>query len=493
MAAIGGALDAEVTFDGIFGSHMVLPRDREVTVSGTTDKPSEPIEVTFGDAKVRATVRGGTWKAVLPAMPASATGRELTVAQGEAKTTLNDVLVGEVWLASGQSNMLFRLNQSEGGARAIADSANPLFRFYHAEPQVHTNPASYGERERNLLKKGRMFAGSWAKSSPATTPRMSAVGYYFGQKLQKLLGVPVGVVHTSVGGAEMMAYMPESQFKKKPYKACATSSWLDSPSISAWVRGRARRNIGSDLEAPHPYKPGYLFGTGIAPWKNFPLAGVVWYQGESDAEIPDVAQNKKVLSDMILAWREAFGSPELPFLMVQLPRINDGAPLRAYWPEFRQVQAEVAAELPCVACVTTLDLGSTNADVHPPRKMEVGERLADVAAAKVYGKKTAVSGPAFHQAKVKGSTVLLGLKHAEGLATTNGAAPVGFEVAARDGKFVAAEAQIKGKTLVVHAAEVAKPAYVRYGWFTFMEPNLVNGDKLPAVPFTVDLRASAKK
>lgn len=493
LIASSGTLFADVVFDGIFGSHMVLPRDREITVTGTTDSPSKPIEITFGGAKVKAAVKGKTWKAVLPSMPASSKGRKLTVAQGGVETVLDDVLVGEVWLASGQSNMLFRLNQSAGGAQSIASSENPLFRFYHAEPQVHTNAVPYGEKEKQILKEGRMFSGSWAVSSPATSPRMSAVGYYFGQKLQKLLGVPVGVINASVGGAEMMAYMPESMLKKKEYKSCATPRWLESPYMSAWVRGRARKNMGKDIDAPHPYKPAYLYETGIAPWSSFPISGIIWYQGESDAEIQSMEQNKKLLVDMITSWRNAFGTLELPFLMVQLPRINDKTPLRAYWPEFRQVQAEVATELPGVECVTTIDLGSTNSDVHPPRKTEVGERLADVAAAKVYGKKVPFSGPVFEKAKVKGSTILLAWKHSDGLQTANGAAPVGFEVAGRDGNFSPAEAEIKGRHILVRSKEVAKPVCVRYGWFTFMEPNLVNGDKLPAAPFTANLKSSVKK
>ena len=489
----GGTLLADVAFDGMFGSHMVLPRDREISVTGTTDAPSTPVEITFGDTKVKAVVKGKTWKAALPAMPASAEERKLTATQGGTEATLDDVLVGEVWLASGQSNMLFRLNQSAGGAQAIAASENPLFRFYHAEPQVHTNAAPYGEKEKKILKEGNMFAGSWAASSPATSPRMSAVGYYFGQKLQKRLGVPVGVIHASVGGAEMMAFMPPSMLKKKEYKSCATPRWLESPYMSAWVRGRARKNIGNDLDAPHPYKPAYLFETGIAPWTSFPISGVIWYQGESDAEIPGMEQNKKLLADMIASWRDAFGAPELPFLMVQLPRINDKTPLRAYWPEFRQVQAEVAADVPGVECVTTIDLGSTDSNVHPPRKTEVGERLADVAAAKVYGKNVPFSGPVFEKAKVKGSAVLLAWKHADKLQTANGAAPAGFEVAGRDKKFFPAEAEIKGRHILIRSKEVSKPVFARYAWLTYIEPNLVNGDKLPAVPFTADLKSSVKK
>lgn len=486
--AAAGSVNAAVVFDGIYGSHMVLPQGRQVPVTGTTDTPSKPIEITFGSAKVKARIEGKTWKAVLPPLPVSTEGKALSAEQGDSKTTFEDVLVGEVWLASGQSNMLFRLNQASGGAEAIAQSANPLLRIYHAEPQVPTSSPAYGEKEKKLLQEGNMFAGSWAVSGPASTPRMSAVGYYFGQKLQKELGMPVGVIHTSLGGSEMMAWLPASMLKKKEYKSCATSRWLESPYMSAWVRGRARQNIGSDLSAPHPYKPSYLFETGIAPWTGFPISGVIWYQGESDAEIASMPQNKKLLTDLIASWREAFRAPELPFAMVQLPRIRDKSPLRAYWPEFRQVQSEVAREMPGVYNVVTIDLGSTNSNVHPPRKVEVGERLANTVAACVYGKKVPYSGPVPVKAQVRGSSVVLGLKYAQGLATADGAAPTGFEVAGRDGRFVPAEARIEGSSLVVHAREVAKPAMVRYGWFTYMEPNLVNSARLPAAPFSIELK-----
>lgn len=492
VLAAAALADAAVVFDGVYGSHMVLPQGRVVTVSGVTDTPSSPIEITFGNAKVKARIEGKRWKAQLPPMPASAEGKALVAEQGGVRATLEDVLVGEVWLASGQSNMLFRLDQSSGGREAIARSADPGLRVYHAEPQVHTSPPAYGEKEKKMLKEGRMFAGSWAVSGPSTTPRMSAVGFYFGRKLRKELGVPVGVIHTSLGGSEMMAWLPPAMLRKKEYKACATSRWLESPYMSTWVRGRARQNIGSDLDAPHPYKPGYLFETGIAPWASFPISGIIWYQGESDAEIQSREQNKKLLVDLIRSWREAFNAPGLPFAMVQLPRINDKTPLRAYWPEFRQVQSEIAKEMPGVYNVPTIDLGSTDSNVHPPRKVEVGERLADTVAARVYGKKIPYSGPVFDKAKVKGAAVLLKLRHSEGLTTTDKAAPAGFEIAARDGRFVAADAKIVGADILVCAKEVTKPAMVRYGWFTYFEPNLVNSAGLPTAPFTVELKKQAR-
>lgn len=213
-----------------------------------------------------------------------------------------------------------------------------------------------------------------------------------------------------------------------------------------------------------------------------PKVSFILHQGESDAEIQDMEQNKKLLKDIITSWRRRMNNPDMPFIMVQLPRINDKTPLRAYWPEFRQVQTEVARELPGVSCVVTLDLGSTNNDVHPPRKVEVGERLAATALKKVYGKEVAASGPQITGYTEKNGKVKVRFKYANGLKTTNGAAPVGFELAGADKKFVPATAEIQGETVVLSAPGVKHAIYLRYGWAVFMEPNLVNESGLPAAP-----------
>lgn len=481
LSLLCSSVGTAVEFDSVFGDHMVLQQGKPLLISGTTDKGGD-VTVTFGDTKVKAAVKGKKWQATLPPQTAAAEGKTLTATQGSATAELTDVVVGEVWIASGQSNMLFRMNQTDTGKTAIAESANSNLRFFHSEPQLHTNNAVYNEAEVQRLQDNRMYEGHWAVSTPESSPRMSAVGYYFGKELQQQLGVPVGIIHAALGGSEMLAWMPEKTLKKK-YADCLTAKWLESKYISAWVRGRASKNLGGNKEGNHPYQPGFLFKTGIAPWKNFPVAGVIWYQGESDAEIQDMKQNSKLLTDLISAWRQELGNPALPFLQVQLPRINDKTPLRAYWPEFRLVQADAAAKMPGVECVTTIDLGSTNSDVHPNRKVEVGERLAKTAAAKVYGKDVECSGPVITGVQKQGNKLVLALAHAEGLHTKNGAAPVGFEVAPANGDFKPAEARIEGGSIILTSPEVKSPARARYGWATYMEPNLVNGAELPTVPY----------
>lgn len=473
---------AEITADKIYADHMVLQQGQAVPITGTCNGKGE-VTVSFNGQTVQAEVKKGKWRAVLAPMQANAQGQELTITQGEDALVLQDVLVGEVWVASGQSNMLWRLNQT-GDRNSLQGAAVPQLRFYHSQPQVHTNAAAYGDRERTILKNDEMYSGAWYADAAQTRASMSAVGYYFGRELQAQLGVPVAVVHASLGGSEMMAWMPEDVLNKK-YRECTGAAWLDSKYMSAWVRGRARQNIGKDLNAPHPYKPGYLFRTGIAPWVDFPVAGVIWYQGESDAEIQDMEQNYTLLKDLIMGWRKEFGRKELPFLQVELPRINDKSALRAYWPEFRAVQRRAADKLDNVYALTTIDLGSTNSDVHPPRKLEVGTRLAALAAAEVYGKEVEASGPVVSKLVPRGKTITLHYTHAAGLKTTDGAAPVGFELSADGKTYHPATARIDGETVVLESAAVKTPKYARYAWCTFMNPNLVNSAGLPAVPYAV--------
>lgn len=475
---------AAVQFDALYGDHMVLQQGQPVPVCGTTDTPGKAISVSFGDVTVPAQVKGKKWQAVLPAQAVCAEGKTLSAKQGKDTTELTDVVVGEVWIASGQSNMLFRMNQTPTGGADVTGIAKPNFRFHHAQPMVHTNNAPYGEADFKRLSSDGMYESQgWSVSGTGDCARMSAVGYWFGSQLAGHLGdTPVGVIHASLGGSEMAAWFPEKLMKKK-YPELLGKSWLESKYVSEWVRGRARKNLGAKPDANHPYAPGYLYDQGIKPWKHFPIAGVIWYQGESDAEIPDMKQNGALLRDLITFWRSELtcGAKEkMPFIMVQLPRINDATKLRASWPEFRAMQDDVAAALPAVYSVNTIDLGSTNSDVHPPVKKEVGTRLAATAAKKVYGKEVACDGPCLKKAEFSKGGVRVTFDHAEGLTTTNGQSPAHFELAGTDGKFVPAAAEIQGDTVFLTAPGVKAPAQVRYAWAVFVDPNLVNKDGLPA-------------
>ncbi len=492
-ACMVGMVRAEFTVDPIFQSHMVLQQGKPVPVSGSCTS-SSPVVVTFGDIEVKGAVKKKKWRAVLPPMKADAVGKTLTVTQGKEKVQLDDVLVGEVWVASGQSNMLWQIKET-GDNDALRQPAIPGFHFYHAQPQVHTKQGAYNDELLARVRENRMYEGSWYEGCAGDCPTMSAVGWYFGRKLHELLDVPVGVIHVSLGGSGMIAWMPTSVVKKK-YKESLSSNWLNCKYMTQWVRTRAKENLARDLSAPHPYKPTCLFENGIRPWLDFPIAGVIWYQGESDAELQDQRQNEDLLKSLITGWRTEFKQPELPFIMVQLPRIKDDKDgLRAYWPEFREVQDRVSKTLPNVYDVTTVDLGTTNTNVHPPRKLEVGERLAATAAACVYDKKDVpYSGPVAKRVSLSEEGVVVEFGHAKGLKSADGKPVAHFELSSDGKKFYPANAEIRdGKLLLTAAGLRQAPEVVRYAWSTFLTPNLVNEDNLPAVPFTLRLESKKKK
>lgn len=488
LSLLAGAapLFAELTVDPIYQSHMVLQQGAKMPICGTATG-TDAVTVTFGDQQVKAQVKDKKWCAMLQPLKADAQGKPLRVTQGNETVELEDVLVGEVWLASGQSNMFWRLVETRD-QEALAAPENPGFRFYHAEPQIHTRPNPYTDELRRKLRAGEMYQGGWSVSSPENSRRMSAVGWYFGKKLQETLGVPVGVIHVSLGGSEMMAWLPKQVIAEK-HKECLDKDWMFSPYMDGfWVRRRVLQNLGDDRETPHPYNPGYLFETGIRPWVNFPIAGVIWYQGETDAESQPDERNARVLKDLINSWRAEFKRPNMPFYMVQLPRIKDMTATRAYWPEFREVQRAVSRSMQHVSYVVTLDLGTTSSDVHPPRKIEVGQRMANMAAAEVYGKSDIpYSGPIFKAAVLKNDKIVVSYEHATGLKTTDGKAPACFEVSADGTHYAPAAASLAGDKVELQCQAIAKPKYVRYAWASFVNPNLVNAAGLPAEPFKAEL------
>lgn len=297
-------------FDRVFGSHMVLPHGKNIPVSGTA-APNREITVTFGNTALKTkTDSKGKWSVTLPPMPPCATGQTLAAVQNGDSAKLEDVLVGEVWLASGQSNMLFRLNQTTTAKEDIAASGDDQLRLLNNVPQAHTNNAPYSAKDFDAVTTDNFYKGQWAASSPATSGPMTAVGYYFGKKLREGLGIPVGIIHSSLGGSEIAAWIPRQVINaNNSFRTLRGNHWLDSPLISDWVRGRARKNISPRLNQgspDHPYKPAFLYESGIAWTTALPITGVIWYQGESDAEIIDNAQNSMLLKTMISSWEKSF-------------------------------------------------------------------------------------------------------------------------------------------------------------------------------------------
>lgn len=366
---------AGLTFARPFADHMVLPHGHDVPVWGTGKSGAE-VKVAFaGHVTTSRCDENGVWKVTLPALRPSAEERELHAKSGDTRITIRDVLVGEVWLFSGQSNMDWPLSRSVGGGEAVRQADHPGIRLFNLSG-APTDGRRYGNPERARLNPKDHFQGTWQRSTPQSAAGFSAIGWWFAEKRRKETGIPVGIVENAIGGSGTEAWLPLDVLGSRPeYAPLLGPEWLDAEKISPWARDRARRNLGENLDAPHPFRPGFLFESGVRWWAGFPFTGVVWYQGETNAELNDPAWNTRLIKDLVTGWRGVIGRNDLPFHLIQLPRIGGSDPLRRFWPEYREAQAEAARKLPGVHLVKTMDLGWDSPDVHPPDKHPVAERL----------------------------------------------------------------------------------------------------------------------
>jgi sialate O-acetylesterase len=432
---------ADVTLPKVLSSHMVLQRERPLAIWGWAE-PGEEVTVTLDAATATAKADPkGDWKVVLPAVKADGKAHTMTIS-GKNKIELDDILIGDVWIGSGQSNMEFGLGGSKGGREAVAAANCPQIRLLHVEKVQTPQPAKdivvfTGARQvKGQLPPPPATGPAWKVCTPQTVPSISAVLYYFGQRLHKELDVPVGLI---------------------------SSSWGGSP-IEAWIVSGA--------------KNGGMYNGMIAPLEPFAVRGAIWYQGETN--VGQGLKYRDKMQSLIEGWRKAWGY-DFPFYFVQIaPFAGYKASLPNLW------EAQVASlKIPGTGMAVITDLVDNLKNIHPNQKFEVGNRLALWALAKDYGKKDLVySGPLYKSTKVEGNKIRLSFAHVGGgLKSRDGKPLAEFEIAAADGKFVPAEAVVDGDTVVVEAKEVASPAQVRFGWRNEANPNLVNKEGLPASPF----------
>lgn len=436
------AADGAITPHALFSEGAVLQQKANVPVWGTTDQ-KEDVTVTIAGQNVKAKPAEGRWKAVLAPLEAGGP-HVLTISQGQDKVEIKNVLVGEVWICGGQSNMQWTLQKSDGGSEAIATSANDKIRLLTVPRKGSDKP------ETNVDVK-------WEIAGPSTTPEFSGVGYFFGRELQKQLSVPVGLIASNYGGT-------------------AAEQWMSTESI----------NSNADLKnMSKPQGANMLYNAMIAPLAPYAIQGVIWYQGESNAG--RAYQYQTLLPAMIANWRHTFGQGDFPFLIVQIAPYEAivKEPSDSIWAEIRDAQLHVSRAVPKTALIVTTDVGDEK-DIHPRRKEPVGMRLALAARALAYGKNIEHSGPAYDSMSVDGDKVTLRFKHAAaGLVAKDGPL-TGFTIAGDDKKFHTAEAKIVGDAVVVSSDKVSNPVAVRYGWAAYPVVNLWNKENLPASPFRTD-------
>ena len=491
-----------LTVSPLFSDNMILQRRRPILIEGMANA-GDKVTVKLG-RKTLKTVTGldGKWSVEFPSMEA-ATELGLTISTKDQSFEYSNVAIGEVWLCSGQSNMRYALGSATGGKEAAAASTDPDLRLYDQWPYWETYdvewPQSAIDSVKNLIY---LRPTTWKTASPETSSGMSAIGYWFAKQLRDSLKVPVGIICNAVGGATAESWIDRNTLEWK--FPVILRDWINNDFIQGWARERAAKNIAykqGDKFARHPYEPCYLFDSAILPLGHPAIAGVLWYQGESNAH--NFEAHEYLFPLLVDSWREWFGDSDMPFYYVQLSSLN-----RPSWPWFRDSQRRLLESRPHLGMAVSSDLGDPT-DVHYKDKKPVGERLARLALHNDYGFNIEPSGPLF-KAVTKASASSLSLcdpirangrrseplsppsvaqevvvtfEYGDGLRPSNGTEVVGFELAGKDMLYHKATCRLEGDRAVLSAPEVKDPVYVRYAWEPYTRANLVNAAGLPASTF----------
>ncbi len=492
--AIGTAAFGNVSLPDVIAGSMVLQQKQALPIWGTAE-PGEAVTVTFG--KIKKTAVGdanGKWRVDLGKLTASFQPQTMTIV-GKNTIELKDILVGEVWLVSGQSNMQWRLPESTNGAVATAAANHPNIRLFNASREV-----AFRRRQGKL--------GVWSACTPETVKEFSAAGYYFGVDLQKKLSVPIGLLNSSYGGSQAEAWTPVAYLNASPdlkptvertriWAAEREKVRVDyAAAIAKWRDDQDKAKAAGARPSPSPGVPDALRDYRIAssiydgmiePLMPFAIKGVIWYQGESNEARAE--QYNILLPTMIRAWRERWGQGNFPFGIIQLPnyRAIKPEPEESAWSFIREAQRLTAINTPNTGLIVTIDIGEAN-DIHPKNKLDVGKRMAVWALRKVYRQKLSDS-PVLIKTEVKnGKIVLTFADVGDGLKIRDGDRLDEFSIAGVDKNWVWADAKIVGKNKVeVWSSKVADPKAVRYAFNSNPKhPNLTNNSGIPASPFRTD-------
>ena len=476
---------APIALAPLFSDHMVLQRDIDVPVWGTAT-PGENIIVVYAGKKAQARADNeGKWMAKLPPLKVgNATSLTVTGSRNASPVVLTDVLVGDVWICSGQSNMQWEVRRSASAEAEIAKAKYPNIRFYQVPRRSSTQASKELERPAAATQPAQQMQSQWAVCTPETAPEFSAVGYFFARELlSKQPDVPIGLIQNAWGGMPVESFMSEEAIKADPdfhvlleKRAAASTREVKGPS------GQLRPPNG-------PQWATNIYNRMVYPLLPYAIKGAIWYQGESNAGRAE--QYRKLFPAMIRDWRKQWGQGDFPFLFVQLANYGNGKPRPeqpgdSQWAELREAQTMTLSAVPRSGMAVIVDIGE-NKDIHPKNKQDVGKRLALAAQKLAYGKDDAeFSGPIYREMQADGGKIRIKFDHAKGLKTRDGSAPKGFEIAGEDRKFVWADAKIDGQDVIVSSPQVTKPVAVRYGWADDPAVSLYNAADLPASPFRTD-------
>lgn len=490
----------QIEMPELFSDHMVLQRNMPIPVWGKAS-PDETLSLTLGDNQYQVKADFyGNWKTDLPAMKAGGPF-ELKIQSSNQTILIKDILIGEVWLCSGQSNMEWPLKKTAEAEREIPKANRPQIRLFHLKKKHDMYKAPFTPEQLKEFTAGHFFyPAKWETGTPETAAEFSGVGYFFGKELQDSLHIPIGLIQNAVGGSPAQSWISKEALASHPQLGSLVNmqsgkTWLDSDLIHPWTAVRAKQNWANwerEESKPlpgHPFAPTYLYDFALKPLAPYAIRGVIWYQGESNASHPD--NYYAMMETLIKSWRSLWGQGDFPFLFVQLPRIDT----RNRWADFRATQ-EGCLAIPNTEMVVMIDEGMRK-DVHPRRKEVVGQRMARLALAKTYGKGFLAQSPSFshYQWTPGDQQILLHFKQVgEGLSTKDDGPIRGFRLqgfSQQGGEEVIIKPEIiasNKNSILLGVPDDFLLLKIKYAWAPFPENNVVNSVGLPLAPFKVEMQ-----
>ncbi|WP_227009057.1 sialate O-acetylesterase [Christiangramia fulva] len=465
---------------------MVFQRNVPITIWGKS-APGNHINILFsGNYKNVVTRVDSTWNVEFQPLPATKEPQKLEIWSKHEKIVLDNILIGDVWLLSGQSNMEYPLGSEAHFAKEQEQLVDGRLRYFNAN---YIGKGIYGEKYTrealNKLNAQEYFTGTWQESQLPEVKELSAVGYYFGKKIITETGVPIGLINIAIGGAPIETFISVNRLKNsKVFRKKVQGNWLYNDALPVWIRQRGMENVRNSfiykdsLGPNHSYKPGFAYEAMVKTLLPFPIKGIVWYQGESNAQEQERVEEYPALQKlMIQNYRSKWRQPKMPFYWVQLSSIDTINYDSHYWPPFRNNQRLLLKSIKHGGMVVSSDIGNQT-NIHPSNKKDVGERLARWALNDCYGVKMITSGPLPVQAHYKNGKVIISFQYTgDGLKTMGNKKLLGFSI---NGK-TPIPAIIHQDKVIIKVKE--QPEYIFYGWQPFSTGNLYNSENLPASTF----------
>ena len=476
----------------VFTDNMVIQRNMPIHIFGK-GIPNKTVHVLFHNSTKSVRVKPDSlWNVLFEKQAATSLPQNLIIKCSDEKIEIKNILIGDVWICSGQSNMEFAMSREMHFKDEMKNSNQPLIRLFNSSfAGKYIYGVAYTDSISKRLNTNDFYSGKWETCDSNTIKPMSAVAYYFAKEIVEKEKIPIGLINLSIGGAPIETFISkEAMLNCKNFSSKIKGNWLENNSLPEWIRQRGKENLinnkngfGDELGLNHAYKPGFAFECGIKPILSFPIKGVIWYQGESNSlELTMVKEYKELFKLMIEDYRKEFNELNMPFYYVQLSSIDTAKYKSQYWPIFRNEQRLLLNELDNVGMAVCSDIGFKN-DVHPTDKKDVGERLAKWALYNTYHQKIIPSGPLPLKAVFQNNKIIVSFQYAAKQLQTADNKPVrGFSLDGRND--VAAE--IVGDEIIINTDK--KPLFIYYAWKPFTDADLVNAEMLPASTFKIKVQ-----